>query len=98
MGATRRRRCEMRVSRSGRLAAGAAAISADQVPALLGRRHAEIATTAQDNELRNEARLALREVLEPIELCNQEKTPELVLHDAVSTGVNLASPRGFEPL
>ena len=80
------------------LAAGAAAISADQVRVLLRRLQAEIATAAQGKELRKQARMALRDVVEPTELCDKEKTPELVLHDAVSTGVYLASPRGFEPL
>ena len=39
-----------------------------------------------------------RKAVEPVEPCHKRKTPVLDMRCAVSTGVNLASPRGFEPL
>lgn len=74
--------------------AGADSITDDQVRLLLQRLLHEVTSAAQDSDLRIEARMALREVLERIELDPKEKTPALVLHYAVSTGVNVASPRG----
>lgn len=76
------------------LAESAASITADEVRELLQRLAGQITAAAQDSELRDEARMAMREVLERIELDPKEETPALVLHYAVSTGVNLASPRG----
>lgn len=75
------------------MAAGAAAITDDQVRALLQRLVAEITAAADDSDLRAEARLALHEVLERVEMQAHEKTPVLRLHYAISTGVNVASPR-----
>lgn len=75
------------------MASGAAMITADQVRALLARLQEHIAEAAADSEQRGDARMALREVLERVELDDKEKTPVLKLHYAVRTGVNLASPR-----
>lgn len=71
----------------------AAAISEAEVRALLRRLLDELSATTCDADLRDQARLALREIVERIELDDKGKTPALCLHYAVSTGVNLASPR-----
>ena len=59
---------------------------------------ADIEAACAGEQLRDQARLALRETIERVELSAQEKSPALVLHYAVRTGDILASPRGFEPL
>jgi uncharacterized protein (DUF3084 family) len=77
-------------------AAGAGAIEPDQVRTLLRRLMLEIAERAEEPDHRAEARQALGEVLERVVLDPDLHTVRL--HYAVATGVNLASPRGFEPL
>lgn len=72
----------------------AASIDADQVRALLRRLMLEIAAKADDVDHRAEARLALGEVLERVELDAESQTVRL--HYAVATGDNLASPRTVE--
>lgn len=67
-------------------------IDADQVRALLRRLMLEIAQKAADTDHRAQARLALSEVLERVELDAAASTVRL--HYAVGTGVNVASPRG----
>lgn len=76
------------------IAAGASTITADEVRALLRVMIDEVTRAADDSETRGEARMALREVLDRIELDDRERTPAAVLHYALQTGVNLASPRG----
>lgn len=78
------------------LATGAAAIDEPMIRALLRRLGASIRDAVSSQDLRDEARLALAEVVERIEL-PEAKTPVRV-HYALRTGVNMASPRGFEPL
>ena len=77
-------------------AASADTISTDQVRALLRRLMGEIAARADESDHRAEARQALSEVLERVVLDPDHLTVRL--HYAVAAGVNLASPRGFEPL
>ena len=67
--------------------------------ALLPRLFAEFGELANDNARRDEARQALHELLEEIEL--DPATLSARLHYSVrssTTGDNLATPRGFEPL
>lgn len=75
-------------------AADACTITLEQIRALLGRLLREITTTAGD--LRDQARLALREIIERIELDPKEKAPVLRLHYAVDTGASMATPRAGE--
>lgn len=77
-------------------AASASAIDGDQVRSLLRGLMVEIAERAEEPDHRAEARQALSEVLERVVLDSDHHTVRL--HYAVATGVNLASPRGFEPL
>jgi hypothetical protein len=56
----------------------------------------DIADAAKDTEQRSRARQMLSTAVERIELDPQ--TLACRLQDAVATGDNLASPRGFEPL
>jgi DNA invertase Pin-like site-specific DNA recombinase len=72
-------------------AMAAEALSQDQVRALLRRLFAEIADATKENARRAEAKRALHEVLDRIEL--DAETSTAVLHYAVTTGVNVASPR-----
>jgi site-specific DNA recombinase len=74
----------------------AAAIDEPQIRTLLRRMLANIEAAAGQDDLRDQARAALAEVIEKIEL-PKSQTP-VRLHYAIRTGVNLASPRGFEPL
>ena len=78
-------------------ATAAGEISEDQVRALLRRLLASVQSTAGLDALRDQARLALHDVIERIVLDPAPNAPA-VLHYIVQTGVNLASPRGFEPL
>lgn len=71
-------------------ASSAGTIDADQVRTLLRRLMREIATRADDLDHRAEARQALGEVLERVELDSAATTVRL--HYAVATGDNLASP------
>ena len=91
------RRVRRAVGRTARAqAANAGGIEADQVRSLLRRLMVEIAERAEVPDHRAEARQALSEVLERVVLDPDHHTVRL--HYAVATGVNLASPRGFEPL
>lgn len=72
------------------------ALTDEQIRALLRRLFQEIADVSADMDRRAEARQALAEVIEHIELDPASLTARV--HMAVHTGVNLASPRGFEPL
>lgn len=72
----------------------AAAISLADVRALLRRLMTEIETLAQEDERRAEARLALHEVLDRVELDPLSSVARL--HYAVQTGDTVASPRGFD--
>jgi site-specific DNA recombinase len=76
----------------------AGAIDADQVRTLLRRLFAQIADQAANADQRAEARVALMEVLERIELDPQ--SPVARLHYAVPTGDVVASPRtpGVSPV
>ena len=80
------------------MTAGAASITEDQVRALLGQLLDAVAKAAEDSELRGQARMALREVLDRVEIDAAQTPPVLSLHCAVQTGDMVASPRGFEPL
>jgi site-specific DNA recombinase len=78
-------------ARQGNVAA-ASTITVDQVRALLRRLFAEIADAANEKSAcRAEARQALQEVLERIEL--DPLSPTVRLHYAVATGDMVASPR-----
>ena len=59
---------------------------------------ASITAAAADSDLHGQARMALREVLDRIEINTDQNPPVLSLHYAVQTGDMVASPRGFEPL
>jgi DNA invertase Pin-like site-specific DNA recombinase len=74
-------------------AASAVGITADQVRGLLRRLLAEIQGAAAGQGLHDQARMALRETLERVDLDDKEKSPALVLHYAVRTGDILASPK-----
>ena len=74
----------------------ATSIDAVQIRALLRRLFEEIAESAADDSRRAAAKQALAEAVERIELDPVTLTARV--HYAVHTGVNLASPRGFEPL
>ena len=80
------------------MTAGVASITEDQVRALLGQLLDAVAKAAEDSELRGQARMALREVLDRVEIDAAQNPPVLSLHCAVQTGDMVASPRGFEPL
>lgn len=71
-----------------------ATITPEQVRALLRRMFAQIADAAADAELRAEARQAIAEVVERIELDPATLTARV--HYAVSTGDKVASPRRSE--
>jgi hypothetical protein len=73
----------------------ARALDDNQVRALLRRLFEEIKESSVDRSRRAEARQALAEVVERVEL--DPLTMAARLHYAVRTGVNVASPRGFEP-
>lgn len=76
------------------MAAVAMVITDDQVRALLGAALEAIAAAAADEAQRDEARLAMREVLERVEIAApQKETPVLRLHFAFRTGDMVASPR-----
>lgn len=72
----------------------AASIDDDQVRTLLRRLMLEISAKAEDADHRAEARLALSEVLERVELDAESQTVRL--HYAVATGDKVASPRILE--
>ena len=80
------------------VAQSAAAITEDEVRNLLAQLLESITAATADSELNTQARMALREVLDRIEINTNQDPPVLSLHYAVQTRVNLASPRGFEPL
>lgn len=83
--------------RHARQRAGTAStIDADQVRALLRRLMREIAERAEDLDHRAEARQALAEVLERVELDSAATTVRL--HYAVATGDKVASPSTSEQL
>lgn len=76
------------------MAATAVAITDDQVRALLTAVLDAIAASSSDEGQRDEARLAMREVLERVEIVAPKKeSPVLRLFFAVRTGDMLASPR-----
>lgn len=75
------------------MAASAAAITDDEVRELLRQLLNEITAAADDSTMRGEARMALREVLDRVELDDQKINPALSLHYAVQAGVMVASPR-----
>jgi hypothetical protein len=75
------------------MAQSAASITSDEVRELLRRLVDDISAAAEDSALRDEARMAMREVLERIVLDTERETPALSLHYAVQAGVNMASPR-----
>lgn len=77
------------------MAAGAASITEDQVRGLLAQLLDSITRAADDSELRGQARMALREVLDRVEIDAAQKPPVLSLHYAVQTGDKVASPRGI---
>ncbi len=68
-------------------------ITPEAVRLLLRRLLGEVASSASDSGRVAEARLALAEVLERVELAPEARNPSLTLHYAVQTGVNVASPR-----
>jgi site-specific DNA recombinase len=74
----------------------AGTIEPDQVRTLLRGLMLDISERTEDPDHRAEARQSLGEVLERVVLDPDLHTVRL--HYAVATGVNLASPRGFEPL
>lgn len=71
----------------------ATAIDEDQIRALLRRLVASITTAAAEEPLRDQARAAIAGVVAKVVLDDQAKENPAVLHYAVTTGVNLASPR-----
>lgn len=73
-------------------AASATSITDDQVRALLRQLLNAITAAATGAELRDQARLALREVLDRV-VIEPGRPTRLQLHYAVQTGVNVASPR-----
>ena len=79
------------------VAESAASITEPEVRELLQRLVAEISAAAEDSALRDEARMAMREVLDRIVLDTERETPALSLHYAVQAGVNVASPRARVP-
>lgn len=85
---------ELDALRTRQAAAGdAAAVTDGQMRLLLRGLLDSIESAAADEQTRDEARLALREVIERIEIDAQRKTPVLTVHYALQTGVNVASPR-----
>ena len=76
------------------MAAGAASITEDHVRGLLAQLLDSITRAADDSELRGQARMALREVLDRVEIDAAQNPPVLSLHYAVQTGDMVASPRG----
>lgn len=71
----------------------AASIDEVQVRGLLHRLLAGITSAAVDDQLRDQARSALAGVVEKVVLDDRQRETPAVLHYAVPTGVNLASPR-----
>ena len=84
----------MRTLQATQQAAGT--ITRADVRQLVRRLFAGIAEAAQDSDQRAEARLALHEVLERVEMDPHQKETPVVLHYAVQTGVIVATPRGGE--
>ena len=80
------------------IAKSAAIITEDEVRNLLAQLLESITAATADSELHSQARMALREVLDRIEINTDQNPPVLSLHYAVQTGDMVASPRGFEPL
>ena len=76
----------------------AGTITEDEVRDLQAQLLASITAAAADSDLHGQARMALREVLDRIEINTDQNPPVLSLHYAVQTGDMVASPRGFEPL
>lgn len=74
----------------------AVSITPAQVRLLLRRLLDGIEAACTGTHLRDQARLALRETLERVEMSAQKKSPALVLHYAVRTGDMLASPNGSD--
>lgn len=71
----------------------ATAIDEEQVRTLLRRLLAGITAAAVDEQLRDQARAAIAGVVAKVVLDDRQKENPAVLHYAVTTGVNLASPR-----
>ena len=80
------------------IAQSATTITEDEVRNLLTQLLKSITAAAADCDLHSPARMALREVLDRIEINTNQNPPVLSLHYAVQTGDMVASPRGFEPL
>ena len=74
-------------------AAGAAALSEAGVRGLLNRLLDQILVASAEGETRDEARQALRQVIERIEVDLKEKSPVLTVRYAINTGDSVAPPR-----
>jgi site-specific DNA recombinase len=75
------------------MAQGAADITEMEVRGLLDELLDAIASATADSAMHGQARLALREVLDRVELDVHQNPPVLSLHYAVQTGDMVASPR-----